>query len=139
MSITSSRIRTTQGHGQGYLGSLKSISPELVQEVTLINGPFSPEYGDFSGLGVVHIRLRESMPDKLTTRIQGGCLAVFGDLSSFSPEVTNGDALVAYEGSQTDGPFVTPLGYRRDNVTANFLSPALGKKHIRCKAQWRSQ
>jgi hypothetical protein len=57
--------QTTQGHGQGYLGSLKSISPELVQEVTLINGPFSPEYGDFSGLGVVHIRLRESLPDKL--------------------------------------------------------------------------
>ncbi|MBL8292838.1 MAG: TonB-dependent receptor plug domain-containing protein, partial [Bryobacterales bacterium] len=43
--------QTTQGHGQGYLGSLKSISPELVEEVSLINGPFSPEYGDFSGLG----------------------------------------------------------------------------------------
>ena len=70
--------QTTQGHGQGYLGSLKSISPELVQEVTLINGPFSPEYGDFSGLGVVHIRLRESLPDKLTTRIQGGS---FGQLA----------------------------------------------------------
>ena len=113
--------QTTQGHGQGYLGSLKSISPELVQEVTLINGPFSPEYGDFSGLGVVHIRLRESMPDKLTTRIQGGSFGSVRGFMSFSPEVTNGDALVAYEGSQTDGPFVTPLGYRRDNVTANFL------------------
>jgi hypothetical protein len=44
--------QTTQGHGQGYLGSLKSLSPELVQEVSVINGPFSPEYGDFSGLGV---------------------------------------------------------------------------------------
>src|SRR5687767_5618510 len=64
--------QTTQGHGQGYLGSLKSLSPELVQEVTLINGPFSPEYGDFSGLGVVHIRLRESLPDKLTARFQAG-------------------------------------------------------------------
>jgi hypothetical protein len=41
----------TQGHGQGYLGSLKALSPELISEVTVINGPFSPEYGDFSGLG----------------------------------------------------------------------------------------
>ena len=51
----------TQGHGQGYLGSLKSLSPELVQEANIINGPFSAEYGDFSGLGVVHIRDRKSV------------------------------------------------------------------------------
>ena len=41
----------TQGHGQGYLGSLKSLSPELVEGVDIINGPFNAEYGDFSGLG----------------------------------------------------------------------------------------
>ena len=62
----------TQGHGQGYLGSLKALSPELIQEVTVINGPFSAEYGDFSGLGVVHIRQRESLPDVLTLRAEGG-------------------------------------------------------------------
>src|SRR5262249_21259186 len=62
----------TQGHGQGYLGALKALSPELIQEVTIINGPFSAEYGDFSGLGVVHIRQRESLPDQLTMRLQGG-------------------------------------------------------------------
>ena len=50
----------TQGHGQGYLGSLKALSPELIEDVSIINGPFSAEYGDFSGLGVVHIRQRES-------------------------------------------------------------------------------
>jgi hypothetical protein len=113
--------QTTQGHGQGYLGSLKSISPELVQEVTMINGPFSPEYGDFSGLGVVHIRLRDSLPDKLTTRIQGGSFGSVRGFLGVSPEVKDGDALVAYEGSYTDGPFQTPLGYRRDNVTASYL------------------
>src|SRR5204863_7482233 len=61
----------TQGHGQGYLGSLKSLTPELVEEVNIINGPFSAEYGDFSGLGVVHIRTRETMPDVWTVRMQG--------------------------------------------------------------------
>ena len=55
----------TQGHGQGYLGSLKALSPELIQDVTIINGPFSAEYGDFSGLGVVHIRQRESLPGRV--------------------------------------------------------------------------
>ena len=62
----------TQGHGQGYLGALKALSPELIQDVDIINGPFSAEYGDFSGLGVVHIRQRESLPDQFTVRLQGG-------------------------------------------------------------------
>ena len=62
----------TQGHGQGYLGALKALSPELIQDVTIINGPFSAEYGDFSGLGVVHIRQRDSLPDQFTLRLQGG-------------------------------------------------------------------
>lgn len=62
----------TQGHGQGYMGSLKSVSPALVDEVELINGPFNAEHGDFSGLGVVQIRLRESLPHVWTVRLQGG-------------------------------------------------------------------
>lgn len=110
----------TQGHGQGYLGSLKAISPELIQDVTIINGPFSPEYGDFSGLGVVHIRQRESLPDEYTVRLQGGNYDTGRAFLAWSPTHLNTDAYVAYEGSYTDGPFQDPLQYRRDNVNANY-------------------
>ena len=112
--------QTTQGHGQGYLGSLKSLTPELVQEAQIVNGPFSAEYGDFSGLGVVHIRLRESLPDLLTARIQGGSFNTQRGFLGLSPNWKKVDSFVAFEGSHTDGPFVKPLDYRRDNVTANF-------------------
>jgi len=118
---------STQGHGQGYLGSLKSLSPELVQEVQMINGPFSAEYGDFSGLGVVHMRLKETMPDVWTIRAQGGSFDNARGFFSFSPNVNRRDAIFAYEGSHTDGPFEKPLDYRRDSVTGNYtwvLSPA---------------
>ena len=110
----------TQGHGQGYLGSLKSLSPELVEEVTIINGPFSAEYGDFSGLGVVHIRLRESFPDRLTARIQGGSFGTERGFLAWSPDVNKVDSFLAYEGSHTDGPFINPLRYTRHNVTGNY-------------------
>ena len=109
----------TQGHGQGYLGALKSLSPELVEGVTLINGPFSAAYGDFSGLGVVHIRQKESLPQLFTARIQGGSFNTLRGFFAYSPSWKNIDAFVAYEPSKTDGPFENPLRYRRDNVTGN--------------------
>jgi outer membrane receptor protein involved in Fe transport len=111
----------TQGHGQGYLGQLKSLTPELVQDVDILNGPFSAEYGDFSGLGVVHIRLKESLPDQVTARFQGGSFETFRTFLAYSPKLQSGDALIAYEGSRTDGPFVNPLAYRRDNLTGNYI------------------
>jgi outer membrane receptor protein involved in Fe transport len=110
----------TQGHGQGYLGSLKALSPELIESVTVINGPFSAEYGDFSGLGVVHIRQRESLPDALTLRLQGGGFDTGRAFVGYSPELKNGEGYLAYEGSYTDGPFQNPGRYRRDNVNGNY-------------------
>jgi hypothetical protein len=110
----------SQGHGQGYLGSLKALSPELIQEVSIINGPFSAQYGDFSGLGVVHIRQRESLPDEFTARLEGGNFDTGRGFLAYSPTVQNADAYLAYEGSYTDGPFISPGRYRRDNVNANY-------------------
>jgi outer membrane receptor protein involved in Fe transport len=110
----------TQGHGQGYLGNLKSFSPELVENVSIINGPFSAAYGDFSGLGVVQIRQRESFPDRLTARFQGGSFNTFRTFVAYSPQIKAVDSFIAYEFSRTDGPFKDPLKYRRDNVTGNF-------------------
>jgi TonB-dependent Receptor Plug Domain len=75
----------TQGHGQGYLGALKTLIPELVDDVDILNGPFSAEYGDFSGLGVVHIRLKETLPDTLMLRFQGGPFNAFRGLAAYSP------------------------------------------------------
>ncbi len=110
----------TQGHGQGYLGALKALSPELIQEVTITNGPFSPEYGDFSGLGVVHIRQRESLPDEYTARIEGGNFNNRRAFLAWSPMIQGTDTYIAYDGSYIDGPFQNPGRYRRDNINANF-------------------
>src|SRR5215470_12297132 len=112
--------QATQGHGQGYLGALKTLTPELIQDVDILNGPFSAEYGDFSGLGVVHIRLKEGLPDQFTARLQGGAFGSARTFLGYSPSPQQGDAFLAYEGSRTDGPFKSPLHYKRDNITANF-------------------
>ena len=112
--------QATQGHGQGYLGGLKSLTPELIDDVDILNGPFSAEYGDFSGLGVVHIRLKETLPDKLMIRMQGGSFGAYRGLINYSPEFKHADAFLSYEHAYTDGPFINPGRYGRDNVTGNY-------------------
>jgi hypothetical protein len=87
----------SQGHGQGYLGSLKALRPELIQDVTIINGPFSAEYGDFSGLGVVYIRQKESLPDQFMARLEGGNFDTGRGFLTYSPDVQKVDAYFAYE------------------------------------------
>ncbi|MCA1616843.1 MAG: TonB-dependent receptor plug domain-containing protein, partial [Acidobacteria bacterium] len=120
----------TQGHGQGYLGQLKSLTPELVAGVDILNGPFNAQYGDFSGLGVAHIRTRESLPDVLTARAQGGSFDTFRGFLAYSPQLETADGFVAYEGSRTAGPFASPLRYRRDNLTGNYTRPLSDKSAL---------
>lgn len=110
----------TQGHGQGYLGQLKSLTPELIDDVDILNGPFSAQYGDFSGLGVVQIHLKESLPDQLTLRLQAGNFNSKRAFLAYSPRLKNVESFIAYEGAYTDGPFINPGRYRRDNLTGNF-------------------
>jgi outer membrane receptor protein involved in Fe transport len=126
----------TQAHGQGYLGSLKSVSPELVEEVSIISGPFSAAYGDFSGLGVVQIRLKESLPQLFTARIEGGSFDTFRGFFAYSPSWKKFDAFIAYEPSYTNGPFVNPLKYRRDNITSNITYKFSDKQAIGFKANF---
>lgn len=112
--------QVTQGHGQGFLGSLKSLSSELVQDVTVINGPFSAQFGDFSGLGVIQIHQKESLPQQLTARFQAGSFDSYRTFLAYSPQIKNVSSFISYEGAYTNGPFLKPLNYRRDNISGNL-------------------
>jgi outer membrane receptor protein involved in Fe transport len=108
------------GHAHGYLGALKGISPELVENVNLINGPFNAMYGDFSGLGVVNVKSREEMPERITGRVQFGQFNTRRFFGAFSPAWKDTKALLANEFSYSDGPFQSPLRYKRNNTTASL-------------------
>jgi outer membrane receptor protein involved in Fe transport len=122
--------QATQGHGQGYLGSLKALSPELVEDVDIVNGPFSAEYGDFSALGVIHIRLKESLDDEWTMRAQGGSFDGYRTFAAWSPHRPSADSFLAWEHAYTDGPFKLPLHYVRDNFTGNYTLKTGGTQSL---------
>lgn len=109
------------GHAHGYLGALKGLSPELVENVNLINGPFNAAYGEFSGLGVVNIKTREEMGNQLTGRVQFGQFNTRRVFTAYSPTLKNTRMLFANEYSYSDGPYEQPLKYTRDNFTATLF------------------
>ncbi len=106
------------GHAHGYLGSLKGLSPELVENVDLINGPFNAQYGDFSGLGIVNIQTRSEMPQKYTGRVQLGQYNTRRLFGAYSPTFEKWRGLVAMESSYTDGPYKRKLEYLRNNLSS---------------------
>ncbi len=128
--------QVTQGHGQGFLGSLKSLSSELVQDVTVINGPFSAQFGDFSGLGVVQIHQKESLPQQLTLRFQAGSFDSYRTFLAYSPQIKDVSSFISYEGAYTNGPFLKPLNYRRDNVTGNITYKIDGSQSVGFKLNY---
>ncbi len=122
--------QATQGHGQGYLGWLKTLSPELVEGVDIINGPFHAEYGDFSALGVIHIRQKERMENVWMLRAQGGSFGAYRTFAAWSPKLAKVDSFVSWEHAFTDGPFQKPLNYVRDNFTGNYTRKLGGTQSI---------
>ena len=112
--------QTSQGHGQGYLGQLKSLSPELVQEVQIVNGPFARSMAIFRDWASYIYRRASRLPNQYTLGVQGGSFNSERVFAAFSPELKNTQAYLAYDGSHTDGPFLNPLDYVRNNVSGNL-------------------
>lgn len=108
-------------HAHGYLGALKGLSPEMVESVDLINGPFNAAYGEFSGLGVVNIKTREEMPDTLTGRVQFGQFNTRRAFGAYSPSFGKTRMVLANEYSYSDGPWEQPLNYFRNNFTGSLF------------------
>jgi TonB-dependent receptor-like protein len=65
--------------------------------------------------------LKESLDRRFVARFQGGSFGSHRAFLGYSPDLEKGNALVAYEGSRTDGPFINPLDYKRDNLTGNYI------------------
>jgi len=60
------------------------------------------------------------LPDQFAARLQGGNFNNGRGFLAYSPGAQKTDAYVAYDGSYTDGPFLSPGRCRRENMNANY-------------------
>src|SRR5262245_40962491 len=95
----------THAHGQGY-SDLNFVIPELVSRIDFKKGPYYADEGDFSSVGAAHIEYFDKLPYSTGfAQVTVGQYDYLRTLLAGSPQVGNGNLLMAFEYQGTDGPW----------------------------------
>jgi hypothetical protein len=62
--------------------------------------------------------------------MQGGSFGAYRGFAAYSPALQHANAFIAYEGSHTDGPFISPGRYGRNNITGNYTRNLSDKESL---------
>jgi hypothetical protein len=108
----------THAHAQGYADS-NFLIPELVSGVQFRKGPYYAENGDFSSAGSVNVNYFNVLERPIVS-FSGGSFDYRRFLGAVSPRVASGNALVAFEWEQDNGPWVSPNGKDKFNGVLRY-------------------
>lgn len=64
--------------------------------------------------------MKERLDDEWTLRAQGGSFGEYRTFAAWSPHLKSAQSFLSWEHAYTDGPFINPLRYVRDNFTGNY-------------------
>ncbi|MEJ0099288.1 MAG: TonB-dependent receptor [Pseudomonadota bacterium] len=130
----------THAHGQGY-SDINFMIPELVDRIEYRKGTYYAEEGNFSAAGAVDVTYQRALDRPLLTL--GGGENRFGRvLAAASPELGNGNLLMAVDADYNNGPwdldehfrkFNGVLKYSGGDPTAGYDVEAMGYQ-----GHWRS-
>jgi len=110
----------TNAHGQGY-SDMNFTIPELVETVAYKKGTYYAEEGNFSAAGAAHVQYRRRLDTPFIT-LAGGENGFYRALAGASPQVGNGDLLLAGEYFHNDGPWELPENYRKVAGVAKYTA-----------------
>jgi len=113
----------SHAHGQGY-ADLHFLMPEAVEIGEVRKGPYDAQDGDFATAGAVTFRTKDRIVAPLVASRGGSFNTLHGlAMAPFGGDATHAGGFAAVSAHYTDGPFVSPQGYRRLNGFAKFTAP----------------
>ena len=107
----------TNAHGQGYT-DLNFLIPELAAGVDFTKGPYFAAQGDFAGVGSIHMRYADQLPNQISAT--AGTLGFQRLFASGSTAFSNGTLLAAGEVVHYDGPWVHADNQRKLNAILRY-------------------
>jgi hypothetical protein len=108
----------THAHGQGY-SDLNFVIPELVERIDFKKGPYYADEGDFASTGAAHLQYFTKLPSNLAS-VTLGSNNYRRALVAASPQVADGNLLIAVEAASYDGPWVNAEDAERYNATLRY-------------------
>ncbi|HSV84199.1 MAG TPA: TonB-dependent receptor plug domain-containing protein [Ramlibacter sp.] len=108
----------SHAHGQGYT-DLNWLIPELVDRIDYRKGPYYAEEGDFSSAGAAHIRLFDTLPERIAA-VTAGQRGYGRALLAGSTGLASGNVLYSVEASHNDGPWRNPEKFHRFNAVLRY-------------------
>ena len=113
----------SHAHGQGY-ADLHWLIPEVVTDVAVRKGPYNPEDGDLATAGAVSLRTTDRLAQaEVSTRggsFTTGHTVVLVPIGSRDASMGGYLAVAAH---YSNGPFINPQHYRRDNLFGKWTMP----------------
>lgn len=113
----------SHAHGQGYT-DLNFLIPELVASMRFRKGPYYTDEGDFSSAGAVHVDYLRRI-DGTLAQVGLGSGRHARSLLAGSPQLGSGRLLYALEWSHSDGPWVVPENFRKENAVLRYSEGTL--------------
>jgi TonB dependent receptor/TonB-dependent Receptor Plug Domain len=108
----------THGHGQGY-SDLNFLIPELIDRLDYRKGTYYAEQGNFSAAGAVGIHYKRTL-DRPFVTLSAGEDQYQRALLAASPELGDGDLLLAVSYEHTNGPWDLSEHLRKVNGLAKY-------------------
>lgn len=126
--------------GGNGMSDVSWLTPELIERIEIIKGPFSALYGNFALGGVVNIitKRKDASP---SVSVSGGSFGTYRALGLISKETWQPTPLVSFEYYSTDG-YRDNSGYRKmlvfPKITLPILDGNLSARLSYYKSDWRA-
>jgi outer membrane receptor protein involved in Fe transport len=108
----------THAHGQGY-ADINFLIPELVERIDFRKGPYYAEEGDFASAGAAHLEYFSKLPQAIGS-VTIGTDSYQRAMAAASPQVGNGNLLMAFEANHYDGPWDLAQDLRKFNGVLRY-------------------
>ncbi|HET9274921.1 MAG TPA: TonB-dependent receptor plug domain-containing protein, partial [Gemmatimonadales bacterium] len=120
----------SHGHGQGY-ADLHFLTPEAVQLGQVRKGPYDAGDGNLATAGAIEFRTRDRI-ERAAGDLRAGTYNTAHGLAvtPFGGGPSEAGGYVMLSGHRTDGPTLSPQGYRRLNGFAKLTAPLGGRAEV---------
>ncbi len=122
----------SHGHGQGY-ADIHYVIPEMIEDISVLKGPYFARYGDQATAGIVRIQTMDSLRDNIV-KSEVGMFNTYRAMAAVGTRLASSTAYAAAELLSSQGYFDASQDFLRRNVMLKVNSQLSSDWSLRSSA-----